>query len=109
MGTELSTRCGIPYPLHYLPLLRETWLVILNDNAILVAFVVMNVIPNSIFSQIAPISAMEEIMVAHPGIIKILPPLPILLPTKIQIMVEGSLKTEYPVLITIPILLTNQI
>ena len=92
MGTELSVRCGILYPLHYLPLLREIWLVILDDNARLVAFVVTNVIRNSIFTPIAPVGKMEEIMVAgslktdHPGLIIISIPLQIQIQIKNQIL-----------------------
>ena len=60
---------------------------ILDDNAVLVTLVVKNVIPNSVFSTIAPVGTIEDIMVEHPVLI------PILLPAKIQIMVAGSLNT----------------
>ena len=74
------------YPWQYLTLLRETCLVIMDDNTMLLAFVVMNAIPNSIFSPIAPIGAMEEIMVSHPGLI----PIPILL--SIPIMIKNQIQ-----------------
>ena len=58
---------------------------IIDNNAMLVAFVVTNLISNSIFDPISPISEMEEIIVA------------------------GSLKSDRPGLTTIPILLTVKI
>ena len=109
IGTVLSARCGLTYPLYYLPLLRETCLVILDNNKIMVAFVVTNVILNSIFSQISPIGSMEEIIMSHPGLIPILLPIPIMLPTQIQVTVSGYLKTDHPGLIPIPILPPTQI
>ena len=83
--TALSSRYGLTYPLHLIPLLRSTYLVILNNNTMLMDFVVTNVIMDSIFSPIVPIGAMEDIMVAimveHPVII------PILLPTQIKVRI----------------------
>ena len=64
-------------PLHHLTLLKENWIVIIGKNAMFTAFVVMSVIPNFVFSSIAPTPtrAMEEIMaeiiVAQPGLILI--------------------------------------
>ena len=57
---------------------------VLDNNAILVAFVFTNVISNSIFAPIAPAGTMEDIMVAHPGIV----PLPIILPTQGQTQIK---------------------
>ena len=100
MGTLISTICGFTYPLHYLPILRETWLVIIDENTILMAFVVTNVILNSIFSPIAPVGAMKEIMVAilvaHPGIfpIIILLTITILLPTQKQTQIQSETQLE---------------
>ena len=62
---------------------------ILENKPILTASAVPNVFPNSVFLPIAPVSAMEEIMVTtimgHPGIIPIpiLLAIPILIPTQI--------------------------
>ena len=93
MGTELSAICGIPYPLHYITLMRSTWMVILDNNVMLLAFFVTNVIPDSIFAPISPVGAMEEIMVAvylktyRPVLI----PIQILLPTQIQIQIQAQI------------------
>ena len=109
MGTMLSARCGLAYPLHCLPLLRATWLVIMDDNAMTVAFVITNVIPNSIFAPIVPVGATEDIMVAeslktnHPGLIPIpiIIPIPILLliPTQIQIQIKIQYQIQIQILI----------
>ena len=73
-------------------------MVILDDNTILEAFFVTNVISNPIFAPIAPVDTMEEIMVAgypktnHLGII------PIILPNQIQLKIQIRLDTlhQYP-------------
>ena len=86
METVSFARCGLPYPIHRLPLLRATWMVILDDNPMLVAFVVMNAIPNSIFSLISPFNTIGEIIVAHLGLI----PIPILL--SVSILLQNKIK-----------------
>ena len=98
MGTELSTRYGMPYLLNYLLMLRATWLVIPKKNAMLVAFIVTNVIQNSIFALIFPIYEMEKIMTKgslktnHLGPITI--PIPILLPTQTKIKIKIKIQTQ---------------
>ena len=100
MGNASSAICKLPYPLHYLTLLRTNCMAILDDNTMLTAFVVTNVIPNSIFSLNAPVNKMEEIMVAimvaHLGLTAIIILLlsPILLPNKIQIQTQTQILLE---------------
>ena len=71
-------------------------MVILYDNAMLVAFIVTNVIPNSIFAPIAPVRTMREIMMAHPGLnlISIILTIPIVLPNQIQIKIKTQTQLE---------------
>ena len=73
---------------------------ILYKNAILVAFIVINVAPDSIFALIAPVGAMEELMVvttvAHTEVItiSILFTIPIQLPTQIQTQIQNQILLE---------------
>ena len=70
------------------------------ENTMRMAFVITNVTPNSIFSPIEPVGAMEEIMVAimvaHLGLTAIIILLlsPILLPNKIQIQTQTQILLE---------------
>ena len=109
MGTALSAICGLTYPLHYPPLLRATWMVIMDDNAMLMAFISTDIITNSIFFPIAPVNAMEDTMVAtivaHPVLI----PIEIAIATAIAIPILLPIISPIPIKIKIKIKIQTQI